>query len=356
MQFIKPDINIDFLSKKWIAIGLSTLINIAAIVILLVHGGPRMGIDFAGGTQLVVKFSQATNADAIRKTLDKVGLGTSSIQQFGLAEEKTFAIKGGESEATAAATEFAAKVEETLKKTYGANFEVIGKDAVGPQVGRDLWDKALSAMFYSMIFMLIYISGRFEMQWLPSAVMSAIILGTMYVLSLFGIHMYVLMLVAMLIAVACFYFFKLRAAMGAIVGLLHDVLISVGVLALLGKEFNLQTIAALLTIVGYSVNDTIIVFDRVRENTTKYARMPLETVINRSVNETLSRTILTTGVTLFTVLAIFFLGGEVLHDFAFALIIGFTAGVYSSVYIACPFLLFWRGGNKAVGADLMTNK
>jgi len=260
MQFIKPDINIDFLSKKWIAIGLSTLANIAAIIILIVNGGPRMGIDFAGGTQVVVKFSQATNADAIRKTLDKVGLGTASIQQFGLAEEKTFAIKGGESEA--AAVEFAEKVEESLKKTYGTDFEVIGKDAVGPQVGRDLWDKALNAMFYSLIFMLIYISGRFEMQWLPSAVMSSIILGTMYVLSLFGIHMYVLMAIALLIAIVCFYFFKLRAATGAIVGLIHDVLITVGILALLGREFNLQTIAALLTIVGYSVNDTIIEIGR----------------------------------------------------------------------------------------------
>ncbi|MBI5845552.1 MAG: protein translocase subunit SecF [Deltaproteobacteria bacterium] len=353
MQFIKPDINIDFLSKKWIAIGLSTLVNIAAILILVINGGPKMGIDFAGGTQVVVKFSQATNADAIRKTLDKVGLGTSSIQQFGLAEEKTFAIKGGESEADAATSEFGLKVDEALKKSYGANFEVIGKDAVGPQVGRDLWDKALNAMFYSMIFMLIYISGRFEMQWLPSAVMSAIILGTMYVLSLFGIHMYALMAIALVIAVVCFYFFKLRAAMGAIVGLLHDTLLTVGILALLGKEFNLQIVAAILTIIGYSVNDTIIVFDRVRENTTKYARMPLEAVINRSVNETLSRTVLTSGVTLLTVFAIFFLGGEVLHDFALAIIIGFIAGTYSSIFIACPFLLFWRGGNKAVGADMM---
>lgn len=351
MQFIKPDINIDFLGKKWIAIALSTLANLAAIIILIVNGGPRMGIDFAGGTQVVVKFSQATSADSIRSTLNKVGLGSSSIQQFGLAEERTFSIKGGESEAAAA--EFTTKVEESLQKAYGANFEVIGKDAVGPQVGRDLWDKALNAMFYSLIFILIYISGRFEMQWLPSAVMSSIILGTMYVLSLFGIHMYVLMAIALVIALACFYFFKLRAAMGAIVGLLHDTLLTVGILALLGKEFNIQIIAALLTIIGYSVNDTIIVFDRVRENTTKYARMPLEIVINRSVNETLSRTVLTSGVTLFTVLAIFFLGGEVLHDFALAIIIGFVAGTYSSIFIASPFLLFWRGGTKAVGADMM---
>ncbi len=348
MQFIKPDINVDFLSKKWIAIGLSTILNILAIVSLIVHGGPKMGIDFEGGTLVVVKFTQPMTADAIRKSLDPVGLGTSTIQQYGLAEERTFSIRGREADVSA--SDLSLKIKAAIEKGTGKTVEVVGKDSVGPQVGQDLWDKAVASMFYAMIFMLIYISGRFELQWVPSLVMSSIILGAVYLLSLFGVPMYALMAVALVIALVCFYLFKLRAAMGAIIALMHDVLLTVGFLSVLGKEFNLQIVAALLTIIGYSVNDTIIVFDRVRENLKKYSRSPLEVVINRSVNETLSRTILTSGVTLLTVFATFFLGGEVLHDFAFCLIIGFVAGTYSSIYIACPFLLFWRGGKRTAEA------
>jgi len=161
-------------------------------------------------------------------------------------------------------------------------------------------------------------------------------------LGLFKVSIPFLILMALVVTLAMFWFLNLKYAMGAIVALIHDVTITVGVFSLFNKEFTLPIIAALLTIIGYSLNDTIIVFDRIRENTKKLHKNPLGTIINRSINETLSRTLLTSGTTLVVVIALFVLGGGIIHDFAFALLVGILIGTYSSIYVASPILLAWQ--------------
>ena len=213
---------------------------------------------------------------------------------------------------------------------------------VGPQVGKDLREKALKAMFYALLFITVYISGRFELEWLKSAVMAVALIGAVYVFGLWDVSIPFLILIALMVALGLFWILNLRFAMGAIVALIHDVTITVGVFSLFNKEFTLPIIAALLTIIGYSLNDTIIVFDRIRENSKKLHKKPLATVINRSINETLSRTLLTSLTTLMVVITLFVLGGGIIHDFAFALLVGVLIGTYSSIYVASPILLAWQ--------------
>ena len=167
-------------------------------------------------------------------------------------------------------------------------------------------------------------------------------MGAVYLLSIFNVSVPFLIAAALLVSLALFWFLGLKYAMGAIVALIHDVTITVGIFSIFNKEFSLPIIAALLTIIGYSLNDTIIVFDRIRENLRKYHKNPLEIIINRSVNETLSRTILTSGTTLIVVVALFVLGGGIIHDFAFAMLVGIIVGTYSSIYVASPILLAWK--------------
>jgi preprotein translocase subunit SecF len=230
-------------------------------------------------------------------------------------------------------------VQDALKSSVGKNAEIRRVEMVGPQVGKDLREKALFAMFYALLFITIYISGRFELKWMLSAVMAAALMGAVYLLSIFDVSIPILMAAALIVTLLLFWFLDLKYAMGAIVALIHDVTITVGIFSIFNMEFTLPIIAALLTIIGYSLNDTIIIFDRIRENLRKHHRNPLDFIINRSVNETLSRTILTSVTTLVVVVALFVLGGGIIHDFAFALIVGILIGTYSSIYVASPILL-----------------
>ena len=237
---------------------------------------------------------------------------------------------------------FSQTVQQTLESSTGKGVTVRRVEMVGPQVGKDLREKALFAMFYSLLFIAIYISGRFELKWLLSGVIAGVLMGAVYFLSIFNVSVPYLIAAALLVSLALFWFLGLKYAMGAIVALIHDVTITVGIFSIFNKEFTLPIIAALLTIIGYSLNDTIIVFDRIRENLRKYQKNPLEVIINRSVNETLSRTLLTSGTTLVVVVALFVLGGGIIHDFAFALLVGIVVGTYSSIYVASPILLAWK--------------
>jgi preprotein translocase subunit SecF len=218
---------------------------------------------------------------------------------------------------------------------------------VGPQVGRDLREKALLAMFYALLFITVYISGRFELKWGLSGVIALALIGAVTLFKIVVGSIPILIGVALVVSLALFWFLNLKYAMGAIVALIHDVFITVGVFSIFDKEFTLPIIAALLTIIGYSLNDTIIVYDRIRENLRKHHRRPMAEIINRSINETLSRTILTSLTTLAVVVTLFVLGGGIIHDFAFAMIIGVLIGTYSSVYVASPMLLFWQTRKKA---------
>jgi preprotein translocase subunit SecF len=176
--------------------------------------------------------------------------------------------------------------------------------------------------------------------------MAGVLMGAVYLLSIFDVSIPILIVTALVVTLVLFWALNLKYAMGAIVALIHDVTITVGLFSLFNKEFTLPIIAALLTIIGYSLNDTIIVFDRIRENLRKYQKNPLEIVINRSVNETLSRTLLTSGTTLVVVVALFVLGGGIIHDFAFAMLVGIVVGTYSSIYVASPILIVWQTHGK----------
>jgi preprotein translocase subunit SecF len=213
-------------------------------------------------------------------------------------------------------------------------------------VGKDLREKALFAMFYALLFITIYISGRFELKWMLSGVMAATLMGAVYFLTRFNVSIPFLIIAALIVTLVLFWFLELKYAMGAIVALIHDVTITVGIFSIVDKEFTLPIIAALLTIIGYSLNDTIIIFDRIRENLKKHRKDPLLIIVNRSVNETLSRTILTSLTTLVVVVTLFVLGGGIIHDFAFALIVGVIIGTYSSIYVASPIILAWEGNRK----------
>ncbi len=346
MQFIKPDINIDFIGKRKIAFVASMALILVAIVSLLIRGGPRYGIDFAGGTVVQVKFSKEIQPGDIKDALREVNLGITSVQGFGEKGEHEFLIRAAES--TQALESLSTTIKERLDSAYPDNAsEVRRVEMVGPKVGKDLREKALFAMYFAILFIVVYISGRFELKWVLSMIMAGCLGGVLYVFASIGFSIPILMLVAVLVTLALSFYLKLRFAMGAIVALIHDVCITVGVFSVLDKEFTLPIIAALLTIIGYSLNDTIIVFDRIRENSRKYHRQPYEHIINRSINETLSRTLLTSLTTLMVVVALFVLGGGIIHDFAFALIVGIVVGTYSSIYVASPVLIAWQQAAKS---------
>jgi preprotein translocase subunit SecF len=340
MQFVKPDININFVGKRKIAFSVSLAMIIISIASLVIHGGPKYGIDFAGGTLVQVKFSEPVTLKNIKSGLSAIDLEKSSVQGFGEQSENEYLIRTDRSVMTSG--EFTLKVQQALESSTGKGVTVRRVEMVGPQVGKDLREKALFAMFYALLFIAIYISGRFELKWLLSGVIAGVLMGAVYFLSIFNVSVPYLIAAALLVSLALYWFLGLKYAMGATVALIHDVTITVGIFSIFNKEFTLPIIAALLTIIGYSLNDTIIVFDRIRENLRKYHKNPLEVIINRSVNETLSRTILTSMTTLVVVVALFVLGGGIIHDFAFALLVGIVVGTYSSIYVASPILLAWQ--------------
>ncbi len=344
MQFIKPDINIDFIGKRKIAFVLSLAMILISIGTLVVNKGPRYGIDFAGGTLIQVKFQEPVTIDDIKSGLQEMDITASAVQQFGHQADNEFLIR---TDATSSAMEgLSETMAAQLQAATTASAEIRRMEMVGPQVGQDLREKALFAMFYALLFITVYISGRFEMKWAKSGIVAAAIMSAVYLLSLFNVAVPFLMLAALIVSLIIFWMFEFKYAMGAIVALIHDVTITVGIFSLFDKEFTLPIVAALLTIIGYSLNDTIIVFDRIRENLRKHHKEPMTTILNRSINETLSRTILTSGTTLIVVAALFILGGGIIHDFSFALLIGIMIGTYSSIFVASPMLLAWQGRKK----------
>ncbi len=344
MRFIKPDINVDFIGKKKIAFFLSIACVAISLLSLIFHGGPRLGIDFAGGTLVQIKFTSPVQIDDIQTGLNTIGLDKSSVQQFGQDIDNEFLIRTEISYGSGEG--FSSDLKKALADSTQKEVEIRRVEMVGPQVGKDLREKALFAIFYALLFITIYISGRFELKWILSGVVAAALIGAVYLFDLFNVSIPFLIGAALIVTLVVFWFLELKYAMGAIVALMHDVIITVGIFSIFDKEFTLPIIAALLTIVGYSLNDTIIVFDRIRENLKKFHKKPLAFIVNRSINETLSRTILTSLTTLMVVVTLFVLGGGIIHDFAFALIIGVLVGTYSSVYVASPILLAWQGRSK----------
>jgi len=341
MQFIKPGTNIDFTGKRNTAFVFSGLMILATIFILIWRGGPNYGVDFSGGVVVQVKIDQKTSPADIKEALRAVQLEDSIVQGFGDTDASEYLVRIRKIDVEL--TGLSDRVEEALKAEFGKGVDIRRVEMVGPKVGDDLRQKALFAIFYALLFIAIYISGRFELKWLMSIIMAISLAFVVYVASRFGISVTWLILVALIVTLGLCLFLNLKYALGAIIALIHDVTITVGAFALTDREISLSIIAAFLTIVGYSLNDTIIVFDRIRENVRRFRRRPFEQTMNVSINETLSRTILTSSTTLIVVLALFILGGGVIHDFAFALLVGILVGTYSSIFVASPVLLIWEG-------------
>ncbi len=356
MQFIKPDINLNFMGKRKLFLIISGVITVLAFVVLMGRG-LNYGIDFAGGILVQAKFEKRVTADEIRHSLQGLGLNDAMVQSFGKEEDNEFLIRSAAQDVSL--DKIDQQVLEALKAGTGDdNVKNRRVETVGPKAGKDLREKALLALFFSLLLMGVYISGRFEAKWVLAGVMAAVLGGTAIILQLAlnalgitGDLAMVLMILAVLLAtfLACV-FLRLRYATGAVVSTAHDAVVTIGVYCLLGKEFNLSTVAALLTIIGFSVNDTIIIYDRIRENLRKGLRVSFEEVINRSVNQTLSRTVLTSGTLLIVVVILYIFGGGVIEDFALTMLIGVVVATYSSIYIASPVMLMVPEARKKVGA------
>lgn len=341
MEFIKPGINIDFVGRRKFAFVLSLVLILIGIAALVWRGGGLYGIDFAGGTIVQIRFKDPTNANMIRQGLKPIGLERSAIQRFGGEGDNVFLIRTDISWSKLA--NLSKEVKDNLENVYGKETVTVERvEMVGPKVGEDLRQKALLAIYYALLFIAIYISGRFELKWMPALIMAGALIMGIYILRTVGMSIPMLIVAALVITMACCWVLRLKFALGAVTALIHDVLITVGAFAIANKEFDLTVVAALLTIIGYSLNDTIIVFDRIRENLRKGRKRDFAEVVNSSINQTLSRTILTSGTTIIVVTALFILGGGVIHDFAFALIVGVIVGTYSSIFVASPVLIAWE--------------
>jgi preprotein translocase SecF subunit len=287
--FTKPDF--DFIGRRKRAFLFSAVLIGAGLISLAIHGGPELSIDFKGGVLVQIKFDRQVTTEEVRSSLDRIGYGDVEIQRFASGDE--FIIRGPYEPDKDVSGEMIGAVRRDMRDTA---VDVRRVELVGPKIGSELAKRATLAVGIALLAILIYIAWRFEF----------------------------------------------RFAVAAVLTLLHDVLVTLGLFSLTGREISLAVIAAFLTIVGYSLNDTIVVFDRIREDLRKYHRKRYEEVVNASINETLSRTVITSVTTLVVILFLFFMGGEVLRDFSFALLIGVLVGTYSSVFVASPVLVEWN--------------
>ena len=287
----KP-LQIRFLEKRRYTIYLSIFLVLSTFLSVLLHGGLNYGIDFRGGTNVQIRFDSDPDLNQLRELFANQGYDSIMLQTFGATEDREILLGLPIDSSLGTGESLTTNLQQILQNA-NTNPEIRRVETIGPKVGDELKEDALLAVLIALGLVLIYISIRF--QW--------------------------------------------RFGISAVVCLLHDVLAVVGVFSLFDKEFNLTIIAALLTVVGYSLNDTIVVFDRVRENLAKFRKRETEELLDLSINETLSRTLLTSATTLFVVTMLLLFGGEIIHDFAFALFVGILVGTYSSIYVASPIFL-----------------
>ena len=291
MQAFK-NANYNFIGFRRKAFLISAVFIAAGIISLIVKGGPALSIDFKGGTLIDLRFEKPVPVDAVRSALGTAGFGqTAELQTAADGRELIIKVPSEEGK------DVTGLVKNVIRQTLPDNrFEVRSEEIVGPRVGKELGQKAIWATIFSLGAMLVYIAWRFEF----------------------------------------------RFAVASVVSLLHNVIAVVGLFSLTNKEISLAVIAAILTLVGYSINDTIVVFDRIREDLRKYHRDEFSTIINRSINETLSRTAVTGITVLFVLVFLYFMGGQVLRDFTFGMLFGIIIGTYSSIFVASPILVEWH--------------
>jgi len=285
---------INFLKFKRVAAIISLALILGGVISVVVHKGLKYGIDFRGGTNVQIQFSTKPNLDEIRQIFSERGIERIVLQTFGDVANREVLLGLAINSSLGTGEKLTAELNNILLKHY-PKLEIRRIETIGPKVGDELKISAVKAILIALGLVLLYITIRF--QW--------------------------------------------RQGVSAIVALIHDVIIVVGIFSILNKEFSLTVVAALLTVVGYSLNDTIVVFDRIRENLGKFRKKQLEEIINLSITETLSRTLITSGTTLIVVLTLFILGGEIIHDFSFALLVGVLIGTYSSIFVASPLTVFF---------------
>jgi preprotein translocase subunit SecF len=282
------------MGKKKFTIWVSAVAILLCLGSFFFYGGLKYGVDFAGGVMIQIKFSKTMDVSEIRNTLEAMGLKDAMVQNFGGENEFLIRVEKSSEDFE----EVSKKIQTSFRERFkDKSLEIRRVEVVGPKVGKDLKQKALWAVGLSFLGILIYVAWRFK---------------------------------------------EVAYGLGGIVALFHDIIITYGAISIANIEYSLNILAVILTIIGFSINDTIVIFDRVRENNKKLRKESLKTIFNISINETLGRTILTSGTVMIVVLVLFFFGGPVIHDFTFALIIGLISGTYSTVYIASPVVLFWE--------------
>lgn len=337
LRLIPSTLNIDFVGLRKISYAISILIILAGMASLVIKGGPRYGIDFAGGATVQIQLAQPISDDIMKKSLAGAALPGLVVQQLD-DTGSSYLLRIATSEDTSSDIErvVRAAIDEKLP---GVSYKIPSLMMVGPKVGADLRAQAMQAMYFAILLMAIYVSGRFEQRWVTAGLVTVVLCGTMFGLGYLGLDKSYLVAIAIVLTVILCWKLKLVFALGSVVSISHDVLITVGLFSLMDKEFDLTIIAALLTLAGYSLNDTIIVYDRIRENLRNDMVSPLGGIINRSINQTLSRTVLTSGTTLLAVVSLLVFGGGMIFDFALIMFIGVIVGTTSSIFVASPVLL-----------------
>jgi preprotein translocase subunit SecF len=337
-ELIKPGTNIDFIGMRRYAYAFSAILILAGVLSLIFKGGPKYGVDFEGGFNVQIEFSRTVDLSTLREHLESPLLPGLVIQDFGDADRVLLRA----SFADQSAEQVREAVNEGLSKLPDTEYIIHGLEMVGPKVGADLREKALQAIFYAILLIATYVSGRFEQKWMVSGLMAAGLASVVYVLDLLHAPTSISVIVATIAAFALCFVLRLKYALGAMLSLAHDVIIPLGIFSILNKDVDLNIVAGLLTIVGYSLNDTIIIYDRIRENLRGKTVPAWDVIINQSLNQTLSRTIITTGTTFIAVLALYLFGGAVIHDFALIMLMGILFGVYSSIFISAPILIVFK--------------
>ncbi len=347
---IEEKIEFDFIGNRNITFLVSVVLIVLGFGSMTLKGGLNFGIDFVGGTLVEVRFSEMPEIDAIRGAVENAGFEDSVIQQ--LDEENIALVRLQNADSVDGTKEPGSgedeggKITNALETAFGqGSFVVLRVEQVGPQVGSELRRSAQLALLFAIAGIVLYISWRFESKFaLPVALIALVTIGlsSWELLAEWDIAILVVIFLALIaVSVACI-IFDYHFAFAAIIALIHDVSITLGVFSITDREITLPVIAALLAIIGYSLNDTIVIFDRIRENLRLMARKAPQDVLNTSIRQTLTRTILTSLTTLIVVLVLLLTGGHVINSFAFALFIGILTGTYSSIFIATPLLFVWN--------------
>lgn len=341
MHFFRGDTHLDFVGRRRLGYFISGAVVLLGFLAVLMSGGLRYGVDFAGGAAVQLDFANPVDDEAIKNAFSGLRLPGLAVQQYGGDGHDYLVRFAPPADMTGEAIR--TNLLSALAHAFGENEASISRlEMVGPKVGADLRNAAMEALYYAILLITVYISGRFEHRWMIAGIMAAALGTAMYAAGLVNLGMGPRVCVALVLTLVLCWKLQLNFALGAIVALIHDVVVTVGLLTFLGKEFDLNIIAALLTLVGYSLNDTIIIYDRIRENLGRQSvkdPQPLGEIINLSINQTLGRTIMTSFTTLLATVSLLVLGGGTIHDFALTMTIGVFVGTFSTVFVSAPILM-----------------